>query len=351
MPPQSSSLSIASTDAMTPAAASTTPMTQEHATWPLVSVILSVYNRADFIVRTLDSVLRDAYPNKEIVLIDDGSSDHSKAVIESWMAEHPTVAVRFRSRPNKGLAQSTWELIHWAKGDYIVFLDSDDLIVNDGIQKRFDYLQAHPDVGLVFGDCILIDQEDRQVADSGLAEVGKVDVAALAAGEDIRKFAILNGYTTGSTQMLRKSLFNAIEGLERIRFSQDWVLTMQAAAVNQLGFCPHKVTAYRVHRGPGSQNISATPYQFKVLLENTLFCVRMWPKFPWAYRRYVTLQILHCLLHLPYLGLKMRLAQLAKGNAKGPVGRLAQGALAALVGAKKLFRRLTGALYLKHGDA
>ena len=56
--------------------------------YPLVSVIIPVYNRANYIVETLDSILAESYPNKEIVLIDDGSTDRTDAVIREWAKTH-----------------------------------------------------------------------------------------------------------------------------------------------------------------------------------------------------------------------------------------------------------------------
>lgn len=316
---------------------------------PLISVLIPLYNRQDYIDQTLDSLLDDRYPHKEIVVIDDGSTDGSYQKVQDWAAAHPEIPVRVKTRPNRGVAKTTWELIDWAQGQIVVFMDSDDRLLRDGIQLRYDFLREHPDVWMVFSDCILIDHQGRQIADSGLQEIGKVDCQALAAGEDIQKFAILNGFTTGSTQMIDKRLFSQVEGLADIQFSQDWILMLQGARVNRLAYCPGKVSAYRIHPADDSPNISTSPYQYKVLYENFLYCIRTLPLFPGLrLKYYVFLQILHCALHLPYLALKLKLAQQVRQSGNSASGRLARQLLDGLTGLKVMFRQMTSGLFLKH---
>ena len=93
----------------------------------LVSVIIPCYNHEKFIQATLDSIARDTYPYKEIILINDGSSDHSDQKITEWISSNNNeIKITYVNRKNKGICSTLNELIGIAKGKYILPLASDD---------------------------------------------------------------------------------------------------------------------------------------------------------------------------------------------------------------------------------
>lgn len=100
------------------------------ASWPLVSVLIPAYNHARFVQRCLDSVLEDPYPCKEIVIIDDGSSDATGEKIAQWIATHGhRLPVQFVQRDNRGVAATLNELALRARGDYLRIVASDDYLI------------------------------------------------------------------------------------------------------------------------------------------------------------------------------------------------------------------------------
>ena len=93
---------------------------------PLVSVRIAAYNHEKFVGRALDSVLAQTYPNIELVIFDDGSSDTTVSQIRAWIRRHDgELPVKFRSRQNRGISATLNELVDWCAGDYIVGLSSD----------------------------------------------------------------------------------------------------------------------------------------------------------------------------------------------------------------------------------
>jgi alpha-1,3-rhamnosyltransferase len=314
---------------------------------PLISVLIPLFNRATYIAKTLDSLLNDRYPNTEILLLDDGSTDNSLAVVQQWAIKHPSVKIQIKSRPNKGLAQSIHELIGWSKAKYVVFMDSDDLLLPDGLIKRYEFMKNNPAVRLAFGDCILIDDDGTKIAESALQHF-KVDVKSLAEGENIRKYAILNGFTTGSTQIVDKRLFEEIEGLTRFKYSQDWLLTVQAASVNRLAFCNEKVSAYRVHLKGSSSNLSSSWHQTKVLKENLCFISRMLFTFPgFKYKIYILRQIVYSCIHYPYLCTKFYLSDVVKTTQNPLLRSWFKILLDSIIAFKSIFRKVTRKSFLK----
>ena len=116
---------------------------------PLASAIIPVHNGEAFIDEALRSLLAQTYPNVEIIVVDDGSTDRTYALAE---AHAPRVrCIRHASRSGSASAPRNTGLRH-ATGEYICFLDADDILLPDRIEKRIEFLSSHPEAGLVFGD-------------------------------------------------------------------------------------------------------------------------------------------------------------------------------------------------------
>ena len=98
----------------------------------LVSIIIPVYNKASYIKETLDSALNQIYPNTEIIVVDDGSFDGSIEILQEYFEKYPKRIVLI-DQENKGVSSATNTGIQASKGDYIQFLDADDLLSSDKI--------------------------------------------------------------------------------------------------------------------------------------------------------------------------------------------------------------------------
>jgi len=104
---------------------------------PLVSVIIPLYNAEQFIIETIDSVLNQTYQNIEIIIVDDGSVDQSLERVKA-LTNHQ---IRWFKQMNKGASAARNYGLKEAKGDYIQFLDADDLLAPDKIEKQITQLQ------------------------------------------------------------------------------------------------------------------------------------------------------------------------------------------------------------------
>lgn len=111
---------------------------------PLISVIVVTYNRAHYIQEALDSIRRQTFKDYEIIVVDDGSTDNTKEVLESYKD------IRYIYQEHAGISQARNTAVRAAKGRWIATLDSDDLWKEEKLQKQADYLQAHPDCRIVF---------------------------------------------------------------------------------------------------------------------------------------------------------------------------------------------------------
>lgn len=110
----------------------------------LVSIIIPTFNRAAIIGETLDSVISQSYSNWECIVVDEGSHDATEDVIEKYSNEHPNIVYLKRHRPQKGVSVCRNIGIEKAKGAFIIFLDSDDLLDKNCLKNRVAYAMHDP---------------------------------------------------------------------------------------------------------------------------------------------------------------------------------------------------------------
>ncbi len=119
---------------------------------PLISGIIIFLNGEKFIKDAIASVLAQTYDNWELLLVDDGSTDNSSAIARSYADKYPQI--RYLEHPNhqnRGMSASRNLGIRNAKGDYIAFLDVDDIWLPQKLEKQIAILQSHPEAGMVYG--------------------------------------------------------------------------------------------------------------------------------------------------------------------------------------------------------
>lgn len=113
--------------------------------WPLVTVIIPCYNNADFIADAVNSVLQQDYPRIEVIVIDDGSTDSSVAVLQQFEDR-----IRLIRQANQGPAAARNTGLKAATGDYIAFNDADDIWLPGKLMAQVSYMQQHPHIGMCF---------------------------------------------------------------------------------------------------------------------------------------------------------------------------------------------------------
>lgn len=113
---------------------------------PLVTVFIPVYNAEEYLKETIDSVLKQTYTNFEIVIVNDGSTDRSVEIAESFM--DPRIHL-YHNEGNRGLPYTRNRGLALARGEYIAFLDADDIALPDRLQTEVEFLEKHPEFHLV----------------------------------------------------------------------------------------------------------------------------------------------------------------------------------------------------------
>jgi glycosyltransferase involved in cell wall biosynthesis len=125
-----------------------------------VSVIIPTYNSAEFIIQALDSVLNQTYTNYEVIVIDDGSTDNTRQILEPYQFK-----INYIYQKNQGVAAARNKGIEVAKGELIAFLDADDLFLPQKLQQQVAILNAQPEIGMVISGWHLTDQQGNITTD------------------------------------------------------------------------------------------------------------------------------------------------------------------------------------------
>lgn len=118
---------------------------------PLVSVIIPTYNRANMLGQAIDSVLAQKYHNFELIIIDDGSTDHTNQLIQKYSGK---LFCHFQAR--QGVSNARNHGIRLAKGEYICFLDSDDMWQPEKLSYQVEFMETHPEIPLCYTEEIWI---------------------------------------------------------------------------------------------------------------------------------------------------------------------------------------------------
>lgn len=128
---------------------------------PLVSVLIPNYNYANYIGEALESILNQTYSNFEIIVCDDGSTDNSCEVVNTYIQKDSRI--KLVRKPNGGPASAWNAAYRESKGEIICLLDADDIWLDDKLQKVIDVFHAQPNVGLVFHNIIQVDSKGELI--------------------------------------------------------------------------------------------------------------------------------------------------------------------------------------------
>jgi len=129
---------------------------------PKVSVIIPTYNYGQYIDKSIDSVLSQTYTDFEIIVIDDGSTDNTRTIVETKYRDK----VKYIYQENRGAPAARNQGLREAKGDFIVFLDADDWFAPENLEYKVNILENNVDVGWVYSDWHYVNEKGN-IVDKG----------------------------------------------------------------------------------------------------------------------------------------------------------------------------------------
>lgn len=126
----------------------------------LISIITPMYNGEKYVSQTIESVLSQTYPNWEMVIVDDGSKDNSPQIVENYSQKDQRV--RLIRQSNAGSAAARNNALRHASGRYICFLDADDLLDDQFLEKQLNFLKSK-DAGIVYASYRRVNEENKEI--------------------------------------------------------------------------------------------------------------------------------------------------------------------------------------------
>ena len=188
---------------------------------PLVSVIIPSYNSEEWIVKTLNSVFAQTYNNLEVLIIDDGSTDGTKEVLSPYLKKGE---VEYYFQTNQGPAAARNLGIEKAEGKYIAFLDSDDLWIEEKIEKQVRFLENNAQYKFVLSNAKVIDER-------GTLLYTNINKAARNEEELIINLFLGQIIMNTPTILAEKNAVRAIGGFdESLIYKEDHLFLIKAAS-------------------------------------------------------------------------------------------------------------------------
>lgn len=199
----------------------------------IVSILIPCYNAERWVGQAIESALEQTWPEKEVIVVDDGSTDGSLAVIRSFGDR-----ICWETGPNRGGNRTRNHLLELARGEWLQYLDSDDYLLPEKVTQQMEFLTAHPETDVVFGPSTF-EYESEKEARRELAPIPKPhDVWILLARWYLPQ--------TGAPLWRKQSLLEVDGWKPDQPCCQEHELYLRLLmAGKQLTFCPHNGSVYR----------------------------------------------------------------------------------------------------------
>lgn len=213
-------------------------------TRPLVSVVIPAFNAGPYIAETLESVLGQTYPHREIIVVDDGSTDDTEGRIEPYLRQ-----VRYLRQPNAGEGKARNLGLRAATGDYIAFLDADDLWLPETLEVQLQVAARHPESSMIVCDGVGL--EDGSVVTERLL------VGPLAVRLDQEPTGELTGYfyldlvsrnaiTCPAQTLIPRTVVERVGAMMEDRLAgSDWDYSLRVARDGPITLHRHSLVRYR----------------------------------------------------------------------------------------------------------
>jgi glycosyltransferase involved in cell wall biosynthesis len=208
---------------------------------PAVSVVIPCYQQAEYLTEAVESVIGQTYADWEIVIVDDGSTDATAAVVEGLIAAHLDRRIRLLRQANEGVAVARNNGIAASRGRYILPLDADDVLLPPMLERTVGLLDAAPGVAIAYTDYLQFGAADRPI------RTGRWELEALAYANRL-----------GISALYRREVWTATGGYNpNMRHGyEDWDFWIGAA---EHGFTGRRIrdALWRYRVRAGSRDVDA----------------------------------------------------------------------------------------------
>jgi hypothetical protein len=204
---------------------------------PKVSAIIATHNRAAYVTRAIDSALAQTWPDVEVVVTDDGSTDNTAEVLAGYGDR-----IRVVSQPNQGLSAARNAAIKASSGAFLALLDDDDEWLPERLAVQMPCMLDNPKAGLVGGGAVVIDAAGKPLPHRRPVRTGVEHVA-------FKAFFAANRINC-PTALIRRSVMDSVGPFdETLPYAEDYDMWLRIAAGHQVIVVPQPVARYRIWQG------------------------------------------------------------------------------------------------------
>lgn len=223
---------------------------------PRISVYITSYNQKAWLKEAIDSALAQTIQPFEIIIVDDASEDGSQALIEEYCRLCPDLVRAIFHDTNQGIGRSRMDALRAVRGDYVTYVDGDDRLLPEKIEKEIETLAAHPDAELVYSNFYFIDSEGERTGiwagDDDVVHTGWIFPYVFA--RDFPKRTLFRNETVSLAALKRIGFMDPTLDL-----FEDFELRIRLTLDVTAAYCDHLLAEYRRHPG-GLSNADAAGY-------------------------------------------------------------------------------------------
>lgn len=226
---------------------------------PLVSVVIPTYNRKKYVIKSIDSVLRQTYKNIEIIIMDDCSTDDTPRVIFEYYGQNPRIKI-IKNKTNLGFPKNLNKGVAMAQGKYIARIDDDDFWSDHKkLEKQINFLEGRKEYVLTGGGAIWINEDSKEIFKFLLPEND----------EDIRKRILSDNCFVHSTAVFKKEAFKLAKGYNKgLGTDCDWGLWLELGKMGKFYNFPEYFTYYLKWPQNVSNFVARDGYKTRIKLCN-----------------------------------------------------------------------------------
>jgi teichuronic acid biosynthesis glycosyltransferase TuaG len=215
----------------------------------LVSVVMSSYNHAKYLPEAIESVLKQTFSDFELIIVDDCSTDNSKAIIESYQAKDIRVKPFFHEK-NLGIAITANDSLKSSSGKFIAFLSSDDIWMPNKLARQLQILK-HNENKIVWAEGEVIDGNGALV---GLKVTTRMSVPIHRRSGNLFQELLKEDIIFGQTAIMKRDFVSKVIFNDNFRYVNDHLFFVELARIHEFIFIDEPLAKYRVH----GDNVSLT---------------------------------------------------------------------------------------------
>lgn len=212
-----------------------------------VTIICTCYNQQEYVVESLNSVINQSYPSIELIIVDDFSTDNSKATIKAWLQKHPKIHF-IANEANLGITKSFNNALKSAKGQYIIDLAADDVLLPGCVASQVEAFKksSFENLGIVYGNAELISENgvfesyyfpvNSQKKTIEKRTTGNIYLSVLSGGNSI----------CSVSAMIKKSVFDYLEGYDESLAYEDLDFWIRASRIYEFDFIDEPIMQKRI---------------------------------------------------------------------------------------------------------